>query len=775
MLHSPPTPVLPVTPNVHHSVTPSHRTRAHVVRLVYSPTTFLAVHIPTTVSRIARMPFIVAALYLAAASAAAQTPTTASVHVTVHSEQGAPLTNVIVSAGATAARTTELGDAHLTLPAGAALIHARRIGYAPDSVRVVLRAGLDTTIALVLRAQASAIAPVVVSATRAERRVEDEPLRVEVLAGEDVGEKTQMRPADLRVLLTEMSGVRVQTTSPSLGAAALRIQGLRGRYTQILTDGLPLYGAQAGSFGLLQIPPLDLRQAEVIKGAASALYGPGALGGVLDLVSRRPPDSSEMLLNGVARGGADYVAFGARQLSASLGLTVLGGLHAQRMADVDGDGWSDIPGLQRVELRPRLFVDDSSGHTLMVTAGAFAERRGGGAPAPRASGPGPLSAFPESLTTRHVDAGAVGRAQLTPALSATARVAANTQQRMRVFGAQNEDERSSTLFAEGSASATRGPHFVLAGAAVQHERYRNADVYRFDFERTTPALFAQHTFTPVPWLSTQLNGRCDFSDTFGTICTPRASLLAHDGRLLSARLSAGAGWSAPTPLIEETEVIGLSRVAALGALLPERSQTLSLDLGASRGPVEVSGTLFASRVHDPVGLRAIPGDPAQRVQLVNARGDATSHGAELFGVYNAEPVVATAYYAATRTREVSPETGLTRESPGVPRETAGIDVALEDDESGLRAGVEAFYTGPQALEGNPYLAVAPAFTTVGVLVSARLGRATVYLNVDNLTDVRQTRNAPLLRPTPGDGGRWTIDQFAPREGRSVNAGVRWPL
>jgi iron complex outermembrane receptor protein len=75
----------------------------------------------------------------------------------------------------------------------------------------------------------------------------------------------------------------VQSTNPSLGGANVRIQGLRGRYSLILADGLPLYGGQAGGLGLLQIPPVDLGRVEVIKGTASALYGSSALGGVINL------------------------------------------------------------------------------------------------------------------------------------------------------------------------------------------------------------------------------------------------------------------------------------------------------------------------------------------------------------------------------------------------------------------------------------------------------------------------------------------------------------
>src|SRR5574339_35507 len=130
---------------------------------------------------------------------------------------------------------------------------------------------------------------VTVTATRTDRRIEDQPMRVEVVPGEEVQEKIMMTPGDVSMLLNETNGLRVQTTSPSVGGANVRIQGLRGRYTQILADGLPLYGGQTGSIGLLQIPPMDLGQVEIIKGVASALYGMSAIGGVVNLVSRRPP------------------------------------------------------------------------------------------------------------------------------------------------------------------------------------------------------------------------------------------------------------------------------------------------------------------------------------------------------------------------------------------------------------------------------------------------------------------------------------------------------
>src|SRR5687768_2803028 len=187
---------------------------------------------------------------------------------------------------------------------------------------------------------------VTVTATRTDRRIEDEPVRVEVVPSDEVQEKIMMTPGDVSMLLNETNGLRVQTTSPSLGAASLRVQGLRGRYTQILADGLPLYGGQTGSVGLLQIPPMDLGQVEVIKGVASAFYGASALGGVVNLVSRRPPreeQDRELLLNRTTRQGTDGVLWLTHRLSDRWGATVLGGGHDQRPGDVDADGWADLP------------------------------------------------------------------------------------------------------------------------------------------------------------------------------------------------------------------------------------------------------------------------------------------------------------------------------------------------------------------------------------------------------------------------------------------------
>jgi iron complex outermembrane receptor protein len=684
-----------------------------------------------------------------------------------------PIAGARVRTDSISAVTNDSGVAIIRVPAGAAHVVVTNIGFRPESLTVQIRAGFDSTVVVHLVPQAAQVAPVFVTTTRTLRRLDQEPLRIEVLGGDDVGEKSEMRPADSRTLLSEMSGVRVQTRSP-LGATNIRIQGLPGRYTAVLNDGLPIFGGQASSFTLVDVVPLDLRQAEVIKGAASALYGPQALGGVVNLISRRPPDTSQVLVNQSDPSSTDAMAFVSQSFRPSVGLTVLAGVHQQQETDRDHDGWADAAGFRRVELRPRLFFSDSSGHSLMVTAGGFAERRSAGSFGLAASpAAGPRAPFYDSVSTGHGDAGVIGQWRVSSTLSLAARASFTNETRAHRFGDSTEHADRRTVFGEVSAAEIVGSNTLVAGVAALRDVLSMREVARLNSVRATPGVFVQDTYSPRPWLAGTANARCDRSNAFGTICTPRLSLLARAGPAVSARLSVGNGWFAPSVVTDETETFALRAVHVPQPLAAERGRSASFDLTATRGPLQLNGTLFSNRVGNPVGLRRIAGDTTGAVDVINAAGALEIHGGEAFAVFNQEPFVATAYYSATRTREISTETGRPRELPLTPREAAGIDFALEDDESGAYAAIEIFYTGRQALEDNPYAAVSSPYTTLGILLADQWRAFTVFLNGENLTNVRQTAFQPLVRTAPGEGGRWTVDPWAPLEGRRLNLGVRW--
>src|SRR3954471_3274608 len=135
----------------------------------------------------------------------------------------------------------------------------------------------------------------------------------------EVDENTLMAPSGITMLLNETPGLRVQNASPTLGTGSVRILGLPGQYTAMLADGLPLYGGATSAIGPLDVSPVDLQRVEIIKGAASALYGGQALGGVINLVSKRPSGKSEVLLNRRTLGVTDAATWMSRRLTDETG------------------------------------------------------------------------------------------------------------------------------------------------------------------------------------------------------------------------------------------------------------------------------------------------------------------------------------------------------------------------------------------------------------------------------------------------------------------------
>ncbi len=680
-----------------------------------------------------------------------------------------PLKAATVRSGRVGASTDALGRVVLRLVPGEHRLVAAKLGFEPETLLVTLRAGVDTSVSIRLAEQPTELSGVVVAATRSERRIEDVPLRVEVLDREEIEEKMLMTPGDISMMLNETGGLRVQTTSPSLGGANVRVQGLRGRYTLVLSDGLPLFGGQTGALGLLQIPPMDLAQVEVIKGVASALYGSAALGGVINLVTRRPREEPEreLLLNQTTRNGTDAVLWLSKRLSERWGYTLLGSAHRQERVDVDRDGWTDVPGYRRVVVRPRLFWSGEQGRNVLLTVGTTLEDRRGGTLDDRSAPNGAPHA--EEIDTRRLDGGGVARFSFASSV-VSLRGSATAQLHGHRFGDVRERDHHETYFIEGALTTLRGAHMGVLGVALQRENYRADDVPRFDYEYTVPAGFAQYDVEPVRWLAISASARLDAHSEYGTFLNPRVSVLVRAPGGWTARLSGGTGAFAPTPLTEDTEVTGLTPLRAFRALRAERARSASLDVGGTLGPFEVNGTVFGSRIVNALVVRASSDAPAE-LEITNATRPTQTAGADALLRHRVGDVTTTASYTYVRSTEQTPDGTGRREVPLTPRHAAGL-VSVWEQEGKGRVGLEVYYTGRQMLDDNPYRAESRPYVIFGAIGERRVGPARVFVNLENLGDVRLTKYQPLVRPTRGEGGRWTTDAWAPLEGRVINAGVR---
>ena len=688
------------------------------------------------------------------APAFAQAPANIRVEVRFNSTPVAEAT-VIVN-GVTYVTMAD-GSVSLGVASGTTEITIVKEGFAPITTSVTLQSGQSRQVLVDLQRQPSVEEQITVSATRTDRRLEDVPMRVEVLDREEIEEKILMTPGDIVMMLNEMGGMRVQATSPSLGAASVRIQGMRGRYTRFFSDGLPLFG-EVGGLGLLQIPPMDLGQVEVIKGVASSLYGAGAMGGVVDLISRKPATESqrEFLVNRSTRGATDGVLWMATPARPGWAFTFLGGGHWQQTTDVNEDQWADLPGYSRGVVRPRVYWDGGNGRSLFATVGFTAEDRHGGG--------SPLGVpYAEALNTRRIDGGLVGRVLLRQRFLLTVRIAAMEQRHDHQFGEIRERDRHQTEFGEVTLRATAGRNTLVGGVALERDVYHPVDVPRFAYTFTVPGVFLQDDIDISRWLSMSASGRLDDHIQYGTFFSPRVSALVRSGAW-SSRLSVGAGFFGPSPLTEETEAAGLSRLSIPGPLRAEEGRSASVDVSRTDGPLTYTVTFFGSRILHPVDV-----DRSQGLVLTNESDPATNRGVELLGTLRQEPYAITGTYTYVKASES--DGAVRHDVPLTPRHSAGV-VGMWERENMGRVGFELYYTGVQRLEQNPFRETSRPYAIVGFLAERPFGRFRVFVNGENLTNVRQTRWDPLIRPTRALDGRWTVDAWAPLEGRNINGGLR---
>lgn len=714
-----------------------------------------------------------AAVHLASGVAplGAQRSGSGTVAVSVKEPMG-PVAGALIRSGDRSATTDAAGRARLVLPTGRRALTVARIGYVPMRVNVTVIA--DSTIPLTIDLAMEGMAemlPELVSAARIERLAGETPIRVEVIDEMEVDENTLMAPSGITMLLNETPGLRVQNASPTLGTGSVRILGLPGQYTAMLADGLPLYGGAASALGPLDISPVDLRRVEVIKGAASALYGGQALGGVINLVSKAPTGRNEVLLNRRTMGVTDAATWLSRRFSEQSGVSLLASGTVQDAADPDRDGWSDQPRARRWGLRPRFVAEDAAGRSLFVTAGyGYDDRQGGTLGSAVTPGGTP---FREGLTSRRADLGMTLLLPRPDSGNVAVRFALSSNGRMRRLGpGPIEQDRIATGFAEVTRALHMQRGAVVLGAAVQVDGYHNHLNDAFDHDWVTPGLFAtaDRDLGPVT-VSASIRG--DAHPEAGLQVTERLALLVRPAEDWSVRMSGGTGFAAPTSMTEEVEAIGL-RAIQPGPLSAERSAGVMLDVSGHVLGAELLLTGYGSFINHAIQLVDL-GDPALTGTLRNAEGVTRFSGAEAAAIWRFGGGKFLLTYGYARGSRPDASTGEREPTPLLNRHRAGADLMLEK-EGVYRIGIEGIYYGKQVLDDDPYRRHSKPYFYMMAIAMRQFGPLELVANFENLLDVRQTGDQSLVRPAPTTGGRWTTDVWAPLEGFMANVAVRfrWP-
>lgn len=693
---------------------------------------------------------------------------TGTMRVEVVSAEG-PVAGATVTAAGHSGTTDANGLVTLTLPAGRSAVVITKPGFESATGWASIVAGRQSTARFPIADLAQG--PVVES-TRSLRRLDNQAVPIDLIERDVFDRKALGSPADIASALDYVHGLRTQITSPTLGTSIIRMRGLFGRYTRLLSDGAPLYGDRPLGLIPVQIPVLGLERIELMKGTQSAFYGADSPAGTLNLISRVPglTRAGELLVSQSSRGGSDVNFWWSTPANAAglagapvtanrtFAATFLVSAHRQEETDVNDDGWSDLPRVERLVARPRVYWTNHRGRSIVGVAGVTYEKRAGGSSISR-----------ESFDSKSADGSMSGEMILKSGKVLAGNGVLFAKSRTRDLGDSIERDRQQTAAIDLNLRSHTARNTWVAGMSIEWYGLRSIDALPSSYISTRGGLFFHDDMTINERLVVSGSARVDHHNRFGIRFNPRGSMLIRGGRW-TARVSAGVGYYNPLFLNEATEAAGVIRLNHNGLPDIERVRDVSVDVSHRTPTSRLTLSLFNSQIKNPALI-----DRATYT-LRNVAAPIDTRGLEVIGsvrkaLTSEAGAKATAYVTIAGSYAFVHPRHQGRDVPLTPRRTGNLVVMAESTRRG-RVGLDISFTGKQLLDANPFRTISEPYTLVGLFAEYRFGKYGVFVNGSNLRNIRQTNWDPIARPTRDVDGRWTVDAWAPLSGRVINGGLR---
>ncbi|HEY1056173.1 TonB-dependent receptor domain-containing protein [Emticicia sp. TH156] len=661
------------------------------------------------------------------------------------------------------------------IPDGKQVIVFTSIGYQERTDTLVFPFQQTEPMEILLTAAEEEMEEVVVTATRSSRTIEDTPTRIEAISGEELEEKGNMKPGDIRMMLNESTGIQTQQTSATSYNSSIRIQGLDGKYTQILRDGLPLYSGFSGGLSLLQIVPLDLKQVEVVKGASSTLYGGGAIAGLVNLVSKVPTENRELnlMVNGTSALGLDVSGFYAQKFN-KVGTTVFASYNLGTPYDPAKLGLTAIPKFNRVTINPRLFVYISDKTTFNIGFNSTIENRiGGDIKYIKGEGDATHSYFEENNTNRFSTQ--IGfEHKINEQSKLTFKNSLSHYNRTIKIPSFEFSGVQFSSFSELSYSNKSSKSEWVTGLNLWTDQFTQKKIGIIevvDYSHTTVGGFIQNTWNASEQFILETGLRGDYQNKYGFFALPRLSALYKISPKFSTRLGGGLGYKTPTVFTEDAERIQFRNVLPIDVSKTKAEESIGANFDINyKTPISeevfltINALLFYTKVNNPLVLSST-GNGLYSFQ--QPKGNIDTKGIEtnvklafgdfkLFVGYTLADV--NQHYNATKT--VFPLVAKHRLN----------NVLMYEIEEKLKIGLEAYYFSPQKLNDGQ---TGKQYWICGLMAEKLWEKFSIFINFENFLNTRQTRFDTIY--TGSISNPTFRDIYAPVDGFVTNGGIKIKL
>lgn len=609
----------------------------------------------------------------------------------------------------------------------------------------------------------------IVTSTRRSRTIDEIPTRIEAINSEELEEKAVMRSANIAMVLRESTGIQMQQTSASSANQSIRIQGLDGRYTQLLKDGFPLFGGFSSGLSIMQIPPLDLRQVEIIKGSSSTLFGGGAIAGLINLVTYTPEEERKLkfMLDQTQAGGTTFNTFYAERFN-KVGVSMYISGNRQQAYDPNDDDFSDIPQIRSLTLNPSFFYYFNDDASLRLTLNSTFESRIGGDTQVIGGSPNGIHQFTEENASERFSYQLTYQNKLDDLRSISIKNSLTYFDREIIEPGFVFKGKQWSSFSELSYNYGQEESNWITGVNLYTDSFDEdpLDNLERDYSYTTMGVFGQNTrkFNDVFALESGL--RFDYDLDYGFFALPRVSLLTKFSDVLSTRIGGGLGYKLPTIFTEEAENLTYQNILPVESRVSdaERSAGGNIDVNykaflGGDWTLSVNQLFFYTQVNDALVFR---NNTTDQFFYENADGPVESRGFETNVKLGFKDFKLFANYAFIDTR--LKYDNLNEQKALTAKHNIGA-VLMYEKEGEWRIGYEAYYTGSQFRNNRSRT---QDYWTMGFMVMRKLDKLSLYINFENFSDTRQHNlesfdiDAHFKPDFP--------EIWAPTDGRVINAG-----
>jgi outer membrane receptor for ferrienterochelin and colicins len=658
------------------------------------------------------------------------------------------------------------------IPAGDQTIVIFSAGYETNELKLTFPL-IDQSEKLVLIKLNNEIEKVLITSTRTGREIDDVPTRVEAIDEEEIDEKSNMRSSNVSMLLNESTGIKVQQTSATSYTQSIRIQGLDGRYTQILKDGFPAFGGFSGSLSLLDIPPLDLKQVEIIKGPAATFYGGGAIAGVVNFISKEPEEKpkTSMILNQTSAIGTDFSIFNSRKFN-RIGYTFLGSVNYQKEYDVDDDDFTELPRTKSFNLNPRLFfyLDDKT-RLMIGNSTTYQKREGGDVFVIRNQNDGLHQYFELNNSLRNITSLQFDR-DYTHGRKITAKQSLAFFDREIEIPNYQFKGRQFNAYTDVSYFHPTKDHALVFGFNAVYDQFKeeadSINLTRRNETRRTFGVYAQDSFSITEKLSMEAGIRLDHVKDYGFFPLPRVSILYKFTDHLSSRFGIGLGYKTPSIFTEEAETLLFQNILPVGnSLKAERSLGGTFDVNyrnilGEKLSYSINHMFFYTKIEDPLVLLS---NSIGIHSFINSSQPINTSGFETNVRLSYDIVKLFAGYTFTYAK--AKYLAGNQILPLTPKSKINSALLFEKEEN-YKAGFEAYYTSSQYLSRSR--SRTKPYWVLGIFGEKFFGKFSLFLNAENITDTRQSRFGTVVFP-PHQNPTFN-EIYTHTEGRVFNGGIK---